>query len=106
LHPAGIWKSADSLFNFGSVTTVDFGTLFDGDELGHVDFSIESGSLTFDTEDVQLVHAIAADFALSYGVLPFPTITSIRVVPEISIVGDLLFAAALVSATVRRREFS
>jgi hypothetical protein len=104
LHPAGIWKSADSLFDFGSVTTVDFGTLFEVGEVGHVNFSIESGSLTFDTEDVQLVHAVAADFALSYLVSPLPVITSISVVPEPITVANLFVVAVFVCTALRKRQ--
>ncbi len=98
LHPAGAWRSADSLFTFGSVTTVDFGTLFESNEAGHVEFSIELGDLTFDTEDIQLVHAIATDFASSFTVQPLPTITSISVVPEPGIMANLVIAMLVSTA--------
>jgi hypothetical protein len=103
LHPAGAWRSADSLFTFGSPATVDFGTLFAGSEVGHIDFSIESGDLRFDSEDIQLYHFIATGFAGGFGVAPFPTITSIRIVPEPSIVANVAIALLVTFGIVRRR---
>jgi hypothetical protein len=98
LHPAATWKSATSLYDFGSYATVDFGSFFDGNEVGHIDFSIESGELMFDSDQIQVVQTIATDFASGIVVAPLPNITSVRIIPEPSNIASagtaILFALA------------
>jgi hypothetical protein len=103
LYPAGTWKSPSSLYDFGSYATVDFGSLFGGNEFGHIDFSIESGELMFDSDQIQVTQVIATGFAGGTVVTPLPNITSVRIIPEPSDFAGAGTAILGAFAVVRRR---
>jgi hypothetical protein len=103
LNPSNEWKSAGSVYNFASVTTVDFGDLFSGTGVGHVDFFIESGHMTFDSDNVTLIQVLATDFSAGTVITPLPTITSISIVPEPSCAVLVGIGAAAVFGLRRRR---
>jgi hypothetical protein len=103
LHPSNEWKTASSLW--GSGTVVDFVNLFASPQSGRVDFRIESGNMTFDTTDIQLVQGAASSPNAGTVVEPPPTIVSVLLVPEpssIALIVTALFCICMTNRDLKR----
>jgi hypothetical protein len=55
LNPAETWKSPESLFTYGNPAVIDFTSIRNGSIDGRLDFTIGTGSMDIDLEQVFLL---------------------------------------------------
>jgi len=100
LNPSNAWRTADSLWNFNSAATVDFDNLFTESQSGHIDFFIETGRMSFNTDYIRLTHGFGTATDSSFLILPSPKITEFAIVPEPSVI--LLIGIATIAVFALR----
>jgi hypothetical protein len=101
LSPARSWRSPASVWDFDFPAVADFTTIQNGTIDGRVDFTIQTGAMDIDLNNVGLSmgQAIAPNIFLNSN--PQPVITSVQIVPIPE--PATLTACALAGLLVRRR---
>jgi hypothetical protein len=101
LNPSNAWRTADSLWNFGLPSTVDFGNLFTEPQSGHIDFFIDAGRMSFNTDNIHLAQILGTAWDSGFLIEPAPIITNVAIVSEPSAV--LLVGMAAIAVYALRK---
>ena len=95
LSPARSWRSATSVWNFDNPAVANFVPIQLGTANGRIDFTIQTGAMDINLNNVSLGMGLATDPNIFINSVPQPVITSVQIVPEPSGLAALLGLVAL-----------
>jgi hypothetical protein len=103
LNPARSWKSPTSVWNFDFPAVADFTTIANGTIQGRIDFSIATGAMDINLQNVNLGMGRATAPNIFTNTNPQPVITSVQIIPEPAWLGGAALLPLLLLVPRRRR---
>ena len=82
LSPARSWRSPSSIWDFDNPAVANFTPIQNGTNNGRVDFTIQTGAMDIDLNNVSLGMGQAIAPNIFINSVPQPVITSVQIVPE------------------------